>query len=626
MCGIVGYLGKKEPVPLIIDSLKQLEYRGYDSAGIAYVGDDKLLHVYKSQGKLVNLQNILPEVSQQPHSRKDELLNIGIGHIRWATHGIPDDINAHPHLSTNKEVAIVHNGIIENFYDLRHELQQDGYEFTSQTDTECVAQLLEKIHKEEDDYLQVILKTVNKLKGAYALSVIFQENSQTLYAVRNQAPLLIGMGKGEYVVASDVVAFAQHIDEVIYLKDKQIAEVTSNGVRIFDTDGNEIEPVVEKLMTGPLTVDKKGYKHFMLKEIYEQPDVIRNSLSSRLISSQQPIRLLSRDEDEKGVVADLLKTTNRILIIGCGTSFNAGMVGKYFIEDVVQVPVDVESAGEFRYRKPVLDENTMVVAVSQSGETADTLAAIRLAKEKNAKILTITNREDSTIARESDLVLPVRAGVEVSVCATKSFTAQVVVLYLLGLRMAEDRNTLHPEQLEHLKEELVRMPTKVEALLSNTDDIQAVARKYGEHRDMLFIGRGINYPVSLEGALKLKEISYIHAEGYSGSELKHGPIAMLDSNMPVVAVLTPGIVLEKMISNCQEAKARDALMIAFTSADISPEVKDTFNDIVTMPATDELLSPLLTAIPLQLLSYYIAEYLGKDVDQPRNLAKSVTVE
>lgn len=624
MCGIVGYFGRKAPVPLIVESLKTLEYRGYDSAGVAYLNENNLLEVYKASGKLINLENRLPD----PLRKRDEngRVRIGIGHIRWATHGAANDTNAHPHLSTRQEVALVHNGIIENFFELRKELQAAGQQFLSETDTECVVQLLEHLSRNGDDFLQVMQAATRRLKGAYALTVISRKNPDKLYAVRNQAPLVIGIGEGETLVASDAVAFAQYTDRVIYLKDHQIAEISPEGVRVFDLDGNPVDARIEVLETGPLMVDKKGFKHFMLKEIFEQPDVIRNSLSGRLLAADQPVQLLSREEDSPGEVEAMLRKVSRVLIVACGTSLNAGMVAKYFIEELGRVPVDVESAGEFRYRKPVMDDATLVVVVSQSGETADTLAALRMAREEGAKIVAVTNREDSTIARESDIVLPVRAGVEVSVAATKSFTAQMTVLYLLGIMLAEQRGSIRPDTLAELKSALFRIPALIEAVLTSKEAVQEIAKKYAVYDDAIFIARGVNYPVAIEGALKLKEISYIHAEGYSGSELKHGPIAMLDDKMPVFSVLAGGDVFEKMISNCQEAKARDAKVVAFTTHELTEDQRTTFEDVFVMPEVPELLSPLVTTVPMQLLAYFMAEYLGKDVDQPRNLAKSVTVE
>jgi glucosamine--fructose-6-phosphate aminotransferase (isomerizing) len=636
MCGIVGYLGKKKVVPLIVDSLRQLEYRGYDSAGVAYLEDDQSLKVYKASGKLANLENVLPEAAYQQNGGKTHL---GIGHIRWATHGAPNDINAHPHLSQSGEIALVHNGIIENFQDIKNELSQKGYHFSSDTDTECVAQLLDfcyqqaKLHAKENptqenfiDFFQVIREALTKLRGAYALAVITKSDPDKLYAVRSHAPLVIGVGQNEHLVASDVVALAEHTNKVIYLKDQEIAEISDKGVRLMTLDGETVYPIVEQITTGPLLIDKKGFKHFMLKEIHEQPDVVRNSLAGRLLGVEQPIQMLPETDAKGETLSQMLVGTRRIYVIGCGTSFHAGLVGKYFIEEMVRVPVEVEAAGEFRYRNPIIDSETTVVVISQSGETADTLEALRQSAQKGAKVIAITNREDSTMAREAHFVLPVRAGVEVSVCATKSFTAQIIVLYLLGLKMAEVRN--HPDQalIQQLKTELLKVPALIESILASPEPIQAMAKEYGSARDILFIARGINFPVALEGALKLKEISYIHAEGYSGSELKHGPIAMLDRSIPVVSVLVPGIVQDKMISNCQEAKARDAQMLAFTSDPEIASMNKLFDSTMTIPQTHELLSPLLTSVPLQLLAYYMAEFLGKDVDQPRNLAKSVTVE
>ncbi|MEM0950999.1 MAG: glutamine--fructose-6-phosphate transaminase (isomerizing) [Cyanobacteria bacterium P01_H01_bin.74] len=624
MCGIVGYLGSKSSVSLILESLKHLEYRGYDSAGIAYLNDN-ILEVYKASGKLLNLEKVLPELSKSKKTSQEK--TIGIGHIRWATHGAATDVNAHPHTGTRQEVAIVHNGIIENYYEIRQELSAKGHQFVSETDTESIVQLLEHLAEDEPNFMAVIRKALQKLDGAYALGVISQKTPDHLYAARHQAPLVVGIGedeagKPEYIIASDAVAIVKHTNKLIYLKDGEIAKITPEGLSIVNMDGDTIDPVIETISTDPLTIDKKGYKHFMLKEIYEQPDVLRNALTGRLQSIHQPIWLLENQE----AFEQCLHKIARVVIIGCGTSFNAGLVGKYFIEDIVQMPVEVESAGEFRYRNPFINENDLVITMSQSGETADTLAALRLAHDKGAKVLTLTNREDSTMAREADFVMPVRAGVEVSVAATKSFTAQVTALYLLGIAMAEKYERQSEAFIETMKSALLKMPTAIESALQLTAPIQQLAKQYGHARDVLFIARGINFPVSMEGALKLKEISYIHAEGYSASELKHGPIAMLDKDIVVISVITEGQTFEKMISNCQEAKAREAQVVVFTNRAIPDALQDTFASIVEIPESPEYFSPLITAIPLQLLAYYIAEFLGKDVDQPRNLAKSVTVE
>lgn len=629
MCGIVGYLGKKSVVPLIVESLRQLEYRGYDSAGVAFLEDDNSLKVYKSSGKLINLEKSLPQSVKEQNGKH---LHLGIGHIRWATHGAPNDSNAHPHLSPCGEIALVHNGIIENFAELKSELQQKGYKFVSDTDTECVVHLLAELYQQakaqtdEPDFFEIIRSALGKLKGAYALAVISRKNPDKLYAVRSHAPLVIGVGDSETMVASDVVAVAEHTNRIIYLRDQEIAEISTHRIQIMTVDGQKIDPVIEHIATGPLLIDKKGYKHFMLKEIHEQPDVVRNSLAGRLAGAEQPVTLLPQGDKKQALLEEMLTKVQRIYIIGCGTSFHAGLVGKYFIEELVRIPVEVEAAGEFRYRNPIIDDTTLVVTISQSGETADTLEALRQSAQKGAKVVAITNREDSSIAREADIVLPVRAGVEVSVCATKSFVAQIIVLYLLGLALEERRKSYDPFLTSLLKTELLRMPALIEAVLSSPEPIQAMAKRYCSARDILFIARGINYPVALEGALKLKEISYIHAEGYSGSELKHGPIAMLDSAIPVLSVLVPGIVYDKMLSNCQEARARDAKVAAISSADDIGDHENLFDSAIHIPKCQELLSPIITTVPLQLLAYYIAEYLGKDVDQPRNLAKSVTVE
>jgi glutamine---fructose-6-phosphate transaminase (isomerizing) len=629
MCGIVGYLGQRAVVPLIINSLRQLEYRGYDSAGIAYLDDAQLLQTYKASGKLLNLENRLPDTVKQEHPVATGF-EIGIGHIRWATHGAPTDVNAHPHISQQKHIALVHNGIIENYFDIRQQLMADGYTFVSETDTECVAHLLDKLsHQYPGDFIATIRATVQALKGTYALCILNQDTPDKLYAVRCQAPLVVGKDSTQsgYVVASDTVAMAAFTNQVLYLKDHELVEVSPEGIRLFDLDGEPKPVAFQTIQTQNLLVDKKGYKHFMLKEIHEQPDVLRNSLSGRLLGMEQPVALFA-DAEQNAAFLARLSQVNRVVVIGCGTSYNAGLVGKYVIEQLVRVPVEVASAGECRYAQPIWDNHTLVIAISQSGETADTLASLRLAGEsaKRPVIVTLTNRDDSSMARESDWVLPVRAGVEVSVCATKSFLAQVVVLDLLAIALAEQKQTSQAALLRDLKQGLFALPAQLEGMLTDLTPYHDLAKHYGHASNMIFIARGVNFPVAMEGALKLKEISYIHAEGYSGSELKHGPIALLDSNMPVVSILAPGTVFEKMISNCQEAKARDAQMIAFTCEPIPEGAAATFDHVVNLPTTHELLTPLITAMPLQALAYYMADYLGKDVDQPRNLAKSVTVE
>ncbi|MEB3206350.1 MAG: glutamine--fructose-6-phosphate transaminase (isomerizing) [Vampirovibrionales bacterium] len=652
MCGIVGYLGKKPLIPLLLESLKLLEYRGYDSSGIATLVPGEALSVFKASGKLINLERLIPEAAQKMPVSTTPC--IGIGHIRWATHGAPTDRNAHPHLSQCAEIAVVHNGIIENDQEIRSALSSEGVVFASDTDSECIAQLLAQKVKtltHADSLLDVVRDAVGHLRGAYALALAFKKFPDRMIAVRQHAPLVIGVmesacGETEYLIASDAVAIAHLTQRIIFLKDRQLAEISPEGIRIMTTDGEHVSAVIEQLQQGPLFIDKKGYKHFMLKEIYEQPDVVRLALSGRLTSMDAPVVLMDEPAKAK-TLASVLEKTKRLVVIGCGSSFHASLVGKVFIEGLTGLPVTVDSAGEFRYRpsfateQHLIDANTLVIGLSQSGETADTLEALRQARHLGATTLVITNREDATMGREADYVMPVRAGVEVSVCATKSFIAQVVALYLVGLSMAE----LRPEtsaplaMIQDIKQAFFKLPSLMESVLSDPSKIQALAKHYVQKQHMIFMGRTFNYPVALEGALKLKEVSYLHAEGYSGSELKHGPIAMLDANMPVVALLSPGPVFDKMISNCQEVRARDTDVVGvigvpygvFEGVDsLDPTLQSlidrVFNHVILIPETNEALSPLLNCIPLQFLAYYMAVYLGKDVDQPRNLAKSVTVE
>jgi glutamine---fructose-6-phosphate transaminase (isomerizing) len=626
MCGIVGYLGKKHPLNVLLDSLALLEYRGYDSSGVAYLNpsESSEIQLVKAKGKLMNLKAKLNGHMAQAYAAQEDQVRVGIGHIRWATHGAPTDVNAHPHASASGDVVVVHNGIFENFSQLRSLLQGEGIQFLSETDTECAPHLISRnAQHHPESFLQAFQKTLGQIQGAYALCFIRKEAPETLYVARHQAPLVLGVGEGEFFVASDTVALAKYTNQFIFLEDGEYAEISlDKGIQVFNAQGLSVTPTVKTLKMDGFTIDKGGYKHFMLKEIYEQPDVVRNALMGRLEEANAPVALMEADRFQS-----LFQNLDRLIILGCGTSYNAGLTGKYFIEEICRIPVEVEAAGEFRYRHPILSERTLVVAISQSGETADTLEALKQCKRLGAKTLAITNREESSIAREVDVVLPVRAGVEVSVCATKSFLAQLMVLYLVGLAYAEQFKTADPVLLLTLKQELLKMPFLIEQTLATLPTpLQALAKQYGSHRDMIFMARGILFPVALEGALKLKEISYIHAEGYSGAELKHGPIALLDASVPVVSALAAGPLAEKTISNCQEAKARDARLIGFSNLPEAEMPQGLFEAYLQVPACNERLAPLLLTIPLQLFSYYIAEYLGKDVDQPRNLAKSVTVE
>ncbi len=614
MCGIVGYVGNKSALDILLEGLTNLEYRGYDSAGIA-VNVDGHVELYKAEGKLQNLKDITFE--KKEHISKS---TIGIGHIRWATHGAPTTINAHPHSCNCGRVAVVHNGIIENYKELRAKLEKEGCVFRSQTDTETVAHLVAKKFAQTHDLTEAVRLATKEIEGAYALCVIHQDIKNTIVATRRNAPLLVGIGEGEYYVASDVPAIIKYTKKAMYLEDNQIVTLTPDSMKLIDIDNNVISQKIEILPWEPVALSKMGYKHFMLKEIHEQPDVVRNVLAGKLRAIDENISL-----NEVTLDKESLKTLNRIQIVACGTSLHAAMVGKYIMEELCGIAVDVEPSSEYIYRKTVGDKNTLVIGVSQSGETADTITAVRQAKSRGSHILIVTNRPDSTMAREADSLIPVSAGIEVSVAATKSYTAQVISFYLLAIYIAEIKNSANKENLSNLKRELILLPQKIEKVLSHKEDVQACARRFANSKDFIFIARGINYATALEGALKLKEISYINATGYTAGELKHGPIAMLDESMPVLSILMKGQVYEKILSNSEEAKARNARMIALTDSD-DTKINDLFECIIKVPEIIETLSPVLAIVPLQLLAYYIAEFLGKDVDQPRNLAKSVTVE
>lgn len=614
MCGIVGYVGHKPVVDILLDGLEQLEYRGYDSSGIAVKCADSI-KVYKAEGKLVNLREELA-----PHAYEISKATLGIGHIRWATHGAPTVVNAHPHTCGCGKLVVVHNGIIENYKELKAELEAKGCQFRSQTDTETVAHLIAMIYGEVKDLTKAVQLAAKRIEGAYALGIMHNDEPNKLVVTKRNAPLIIGVGENEYYAASDVPAIIKHTNKAIYLKDNQVATLTPSSLKLEDEFGNEVIPKVEVLPWEPVALSKMGYKHFMLKEIHEQPDVIRNILIGKLHTSDSPIVL-----NEVKLTKEHLRKLNRIQIIACGTSLHAAMVGKYIIEAFCGIPVDVEPSSEYIYRKTVTDEHTLVIGVSQSGETADTLTAIKQAKAKGSHVLIITNRPDSAMAREADSLIPVSAGIEVSVAATKSYIAQLTSFYLLALYMAETKGSLPEAELNEIKAEMLILPQKIEQILAHKENIQACARKYANTRDFIYIARGINYPTALEGALKLKEISYINATGYPAGELKHGPIAMLDETMPVLSILMQGKVFEKLLSNSEEAKARNARMVALTNSS-DPKLDDLFDFIIKVPEVHEYLSPIVATIPLQLIAYYIAEFLGKDVDQPRNLAKSVTVE
>ena len=614
MCGIVGYVGFRSVADILLDGLEQLEYRGYDSSGIA-VKCEKDIKVYKAIGKLKNLREELTH-----HTGEFEVSHMGIGHIRWATHGAPTVVNAHPHTSNAGDIVVVHNGIIENYKELKVELEKQGCVFKSQTDTEAVAHLVSVKYEQTHDLTEAVRLATKEIEGAYALCVMHNDYKNTIVATKRNAPLLVGIGEGEFLIASDVPAIIKYTKKAMYLADNQIVTITPDSMKLIDIEGVEQHQKIEVLPWEPVALSKMGYKHFMLKEIHEQPDVIRNSLSGKLHAPDEPVTL-----DEVKLTKETLKNLNRIQIIACGTSLHAAIVGKYLIETFCGIAVDVEASSEYIYRRTVTDEHTLVIGVSQSGETADTLTAVKQSKARGSHILIITNRPDSSMAREADSLVPVNAGIEVSVAATKSYIAQLMAFYLLALYMAEIKGSADESLLKSIKNELIILPQKVEQVLSNTDEIQKCARKYSGTKDFIYVARGINLPTALEGALKLKEISYINATGYAAGELKHGPIAMLDDTMPVLSILMNGGVYDKLLSNSEEAKARNARMIALTNSK-DPKLEELFETIIRVPDVQEFLSPIIAVIPLQLIAYYIAEFLGKDVDQPRNLAKSVTVE
>ena len=613
MCGIVGYVGYQNAVDILIDGLKHLEYRGYDSSGVALMADGKI-NVYKAQGKL---QNLIDELKTKNDS--DIKSNMGIGHIRWATHGLPNQINAHPQTCNCGGLTLVHNGIIENYASLKTELEKEGCKFKSQTDTEVAAHLIAREYDKTKDLVLAVNNAVKQLKGAWAFCVMHKNEPDNIVATRKNAPLLIGVGENENFLASDIPAIIKYTKKAIYLNDGQIARISKNNIEIFNPDLSIADNKVEFLPFEPLALSKMGYKHFMLKEIHEQPDVVRNILQDKIFDEISDIKL----KDVK-LTKEEIKNIKRIQIIACGTSLHAGLVGKYVLEEITGIPVDVEASSEYIYRNTIADKNTLVIGISQSGETADTITAIKQVKKKGAHVLIITNRNESMLARLSDSLLHVNAGIEVSVAATKSYIAQLISIYLLAIFMAQTLD-IKTDLIKDIKHELLILPSKLEAILSNCSLIREVAKKYSSYKNFIFIARGINYPTALEGALKLKEISYINATGYPAGELKHGPIAMLDETMPVLAILNEGIVYDKVMSNCEEAYARQAKLIGVANH-IDDKHKKLFDDYILIPDIKDIVSPALNVTVLQLLAYYIAEYLGKDVDQPRNLAKSVTVE
>ena len=619
MCGIAGYIGDREAQDILLKSLSRLEYRGYDSAGLATI-KGRSIQLVKKQGKLKILS---AELKSDPIEGA-----IGIGHTRWATHGVPSDINAHPHLDCKGKLALVHNGIIENYLELKEKLQKEGHKFTSQTDTEVIAHLIEKFYS--GDIVEAVRKALKKLRGSYAMAVIHKDEPAKLVGARCDSPLIVGVGQGENFLASDVPAVLDHTKDVIYLNNREIAVLTKDHVLVKDFEGRKINRKVSKINWDISQAEKAGYRHFMLKEIFEQSGVLNNILNERYKKGSISFEELKISDDE-------FKKFKRIAIVACGTAYHAGLTGKYILEDLVKIPCWVDVSSEFRYRNPLVDKETLMIVISQSGETADTLAALREAKRHGAKVLAICNVLGSSIARESYGVIYTHAGPEIAVASTKAYTAQLAVLYLLTLYLARLKKTVAASKLNALFKELKRVPALMEELLAEyKPDYNILAayaqgfRKYYHEKHnktfFLYLARNINYPNALEGALKLKEISYISAEGYPAGEMKHGPIALIDENPWVVCIAVKSRTYDKMVSNIQEIKARNGIVIAIATEGDKEILHHNINYLIEIPKVDELFSPPLVAVPLQLLAYYVAREFGYDIDQPRNLAKSVTVE
>ena len=618
MCGIIGYIGPKPVVPVLIDGLRRLEYRGYDSAGIAVVRQGTI-HLRRSAGKLSRLEDV---IRAEPLEGE-----YGVGHTRWATHGRPTEENAHPHRDCTGRIVVVHNGIIENYLELKHELQGQGHKFVTETDTEIVAHLVEQELKAvgaNGGLEGATRRALAHIRGMFALVLISSDEPQKIVAVRNGPPLVVGIGDGEYFVASDIPAILAHTRDVVFLGDEEMAVLTKDGVTFTNFAGTKLDRPTQRVLWNPIQAEKAGFKHFMLKEIFEQPQAVRETVLGRVSLDTGRVFL----EEMTLSDADLAEVEN-VTIIACGTSWHAGLIGKYLIESLAHLPVEVDYGSEYRYRNPIVGRKTLAVVITQSGETADTLAALREAKGKGARSLAICNVVGSMVTRESEGTVYTHAGPEIGVASTKAFTSQLVALHLLALHLAQVRGAIAPAQAREEIDGLLQLPTLIDQTLRVSALVDEIARRFYNRRDFLFLGRGINYPIALEGALKLKEISYIHAEGYPAGEMKHGPIALIDEQMPVVALAPRDHVFEKMLSNIQEVKARGGSVIALTTGrdELVESLLDTEHDsIISLPETRVRLSPVIMVLPLQLLAYHIAVRRGCDVDQPRNLAKSVTVE
>lgn len=611
MCGIVGYIGQKNALPLLLDGLKRLEYRGYDSSGVAIIRDGKML-LQKKVGKVTELEKHAP--------LSEYLGSIGIGHTRWATHGEPSDVNSHPHMSADGTIAMIHNGIIENYQVIKTKLEKLGYRFVSATDTEALAHLIQEMKKVSGDLETAVRLALRQVEGTYGIAVLSVQEPDKIVVARKGSPLIIGVGENEHFVASDAAAIIPYTRQVVYLEDGEIAVLTANSFETKTIDNIEKVKQIHEVTFDIEEIEKGGFDHFMLKEIMEQPETVRNSMRGRVLPEAGNAKLSGLND-----VMLLLENAQRIIITACGTSWHAGLVGEYMLEQYAKVPVEVEYASEFRYRNPIIKPTDLLFLVSQSGETADTLAALREAKKKGASVLGVCNVVGSTIARESQGGVYIHAGPEIGVASTKAFTSQLVVLSLITLLIARQRQTISDETASLICKEMLDLPNKIQTILAETSHIESIAEEFKDAHNFLYLGRGLNFPVALEGALKLKEISYIHAEGYPAAEMKHGPIALIDENMPVVVIAPKDGTYDKILSNIQEVKARKGKVIAIANED-EPQLRSLADHIIIVPRTIDMLSPIVNVIPLQLLAYYIAVKRGCNVDQPRNLAKSVTVE
>ncbi|AJA48958.1 glutamine--fructose-6-phosphate aminotransferase [Clostridium pasteurianum DSM 525 = ATCC 6013] len=609
MCGIVGYVGEKNAESILVNGLRKLEYRGYDSAGVAIINDKGEMNLSKSKGRLSGLEEKLKQNPLQG--------SVGIGHTRWATHGEPSDTNCHPHTNQKKTISVVHNGIIENYLEIKEFLTSKGYEFYSETDTEVIPNLIDYYYK--GNLLEAVMEATSKIEGSYALGIMSVEEPGKVVAVRKDSPLIVGIGKGEYFIASDVPAILNHTRDIVYLNDKEFVEMTKDEIKFYSKAGKELKKDIHHVTWNADAAEKGGFEHFMIKEIHEQPKAIKDTMASRIVPGK------SISIDNIALTKGQIQNIEKIYIVACGTAYHAGIIGKYVIEKMARIPVEVDIASEFRYRNPILSDKTLLIVMSQSGETADTLAALREAKAKGVRVLAITNVVGSSVAREADDVLYTWAGPEIAVASTKAYTTQLITMYILGLFLAENKNTMTSEEIEDIKNSMLTLPEKAEEVLKQKEVLQKFAESTYMQKDMFFLGRGIDYAVAMEGALKVKEISYIHSEAYAGGELKHGTIALIEEGTIVIALATQNDLYEKMLSNVKEITTRGAKVLGLT-VEGNESIEKTVDSALYVPKVNSILLPVITVISLQLLAYYIAAAKGCDIDKPRNLAKSVTVE